>query len=225
VPALPAASKVIRTACSGFFTGGGLWLTRFYTSYSGAAPTNAMLLTFDAAIAATWATNVQPLQDNQTELTQIESVDLSSATSAVDITSAAVIGTRGASELPGQVCMVISYEIARRYRGGHPRGYWPMGVQGDLQNTRLWTAAFTAEVLEAMQDFQADVFAAGWAGAGTLAQVNVSYYSGFHVVTNPITGRARNVPLVRVTPVQDPVTALTPRAYIGTQRRREAFVG
>lgn len=216
---------MIRTALSGFFTGGGLWLTRHYIQYTGTAPTNAQLHTFDASVITAYTAQVNPLQDNQTELTQVASVDLTSATGAVDITSAALVGSRSGAFLPGQDCMVISYEIARRYRGGHPRGYWPMGVQADLLNTRLWSTTFTGSVLTAMNAYFAALIAAGWTGAGTLSQVNVSYYNGFTVVTNPITHRARNVPTVRVSPTIDAVTSITPRQYVGTQRRREAFIG
>jgi hypothetical protein len=50
--------------------------------------------------------------------------------------------------------------------------------------------------------------------------VNVSYYNGFTVVTNPTTGRARNVPTLRGTPVVDTVTGIVARVQVGSQRRR-----
>jgi hypothetical protein len=68
------------------------------------------------------------------------------------------------------------------------------------------------------------VQAAGWAGAGTLSHVSLSYFSGFTVITSPTTGRARNVPTVRSSPLIDPVVTLKTQTSIGTQRRREAFV-
>jgi hypothetical protein len=75
-----------------------------------------------------------------------------------------------------------------------------------------------------MNAFFAALEAAVWSGASSLAQVNVSYYKGFTVVTSPTTGRARNVPTLRSAPVVDAVTAQAVRTSIGTQRRRIQFV-
>jgi hypothetical protein len=120
--------------------------------------------------------------------------------------------------------VVSSYTIQRRYRGGHPRGYWPFGVTTDLQNDVDWTAAFVTACNTGFSTFFTALFAAGWTGAGTLTQVNVSYYDGFTVVVSPTTGRARNVPTLRVSPVQDTILIVACKVSIGTQRRRISFV-
>lgn len=206
-------------------TATAVWLTRFYTQYTGTAPTNAQLTTFDASIATAYTANLRALCDAPCVLTQIESADLSSATGAVDTSAVSIAGTRAtANALPAQVCMVNSYEISRRYRGGHPRGYWRQGVPADLATDQTWAAAFISAVNTGMSAFYTAIAAAGWTAAGTLTHVNVSYYNGFTVVINPITGRARNVPTLRVSPVIDTVSSVVARTSIGTQRRREAFV-
>jgi hypothetical protein len=224
MPALPAASKVLRVALSGIGTSPEVWLTRFYIQYTGTAPTAAQLATFDGAISTAYNTNIKPLVNTGTRLTQIASTDLSSSTGAVDVSTVSILGTRAGDTLPAQVCTVVSYTIARRYRGGHPRGYWPLGVFADQQSAVSWSSTFLTAVNTGVNALFTAIAAAGWTGAGTLSQVNVSYYSGFTVVTNPTTHRARNVPTVRVSPVIDPVTAIHAQASIGTQRRREAFV-
>jgi hypothetical protein len=99
-----------------------------------------------------------------------------------------------------------------------------MGTPSDSSQPGQWNNAFVTAVQTGVTNFFTAVLGAGWTGAGTLTHVNVSYYSGFHVVTDPLTGRARNVPLVRVSPVIDTVTTIVARASFGEQRRRNQFI-
>jgi hypothetical protein len=225
MPPLPPVSKVIRTALRFDLGDGTPAITRFFTSYSGTAPTNTDLRTLDTAIGAGFNTNLKSLMDSGSALEEISSVDLSSASGAVDIFPDVIGGTRGSAVIGASSCLVSSYQIARRYRGGHPRGYWPFGIQTDLSDRNTWKGTFTTAALTGLNAFFAAVVAGGWGAAGTLTHVNVAYYQGFTVITNPITGRARNVPNLRGTPLVDTVLAITPRASVGSQRRRDAFVG
>lgn len=223
MPALPSVSKVVRTALTMNLGDGTPALTRFFTQYSGTAPTNADLATFDTALATAFGTNLKSLMDNGMLLNQVESIDLSSVTAAVDTSTVSVAGTRGSATLAASTALVASYRIARRYRGGHPRGYWPFGIQTDLNDRNTWKSTFTSACNTGLTAFFTAVNAAGWSGAGTLTHVNVSYYHGFTVVTNPITGRARNVPTLRGTPLVDLVTGVFAQPSTGAQRRRDAY--
>lgn len=225
MPALPNVPNVIRLALSGTIADAGPWLSAFFLHYSGTAPTATQLGTFNASVASAYTTDLKALADVDTTLTQIESTDLTSATGAVAITPESIAGTRALPILSAAACTVISYEIARRYRGGHPRGYWKFGVEGDIFGPGQWSSTYVNTVTTDFNAFLTAIFGAGWSGAGTITQVNVSYYSGFTVVTSPTTGRARNVPKVRTSPLVDTVTGITVRQSIGTQRRRVAFVG
>lgn len=224
MPPLPAVSKVVQVALG--INPGTLppVITRFFIQYTGTAPTNADLSTFNTAVSSAFNTSLKSLLDNNRLLISVESIDLSSAVAAVASSTVSVSGTRAGTELPISVAVVDSYTIARRYRGGHPRGYWPFGVAADLTDRRNWSTTFTGAVNTGINAFFTAVVAAGWAGAGTLTHVNVSYYKGFTVVTSPTTGRARNIPTLRVTPTVDAVTATLARGSIGSQRRREQFV-
>jgi hypothetical protein len=224
VPALPAVPKVLRVALTGTMTGSSPWLTRFYLQYTGTAPTNAQLITLCGTMATAYNADLKSLAHADVVMTGQDIIDLSSPTSAVAIDTFAGTGTRAGTVNPAQACLVLSYEIARRYRGGHPRGYWPFGDASDLTDPGHWTGAFTSACATGFASFFAAMVAGGWTGAGTITQVNVSYYSGFTVVTSPTTGRARNVPTLRVTPLIDAVTSIVPRTSVGTQRRREGFV-
>ena len=224
MPALPDAAGVIRTALSGTFVGGGVWLTRHYIHYSGTAPTNAQLATFDASVSTAYNTSLKPLANSTVTLTQIASADLTSSTGAVDTTGASIVGTRAGSNFPASTSLVASYTIARRYRGGHPRAYFPFGSDSDVLSETQWNPSFITTCNTNIAAYFTSLLAAGWSGAGTLTHCNVSYYNGFTVVINPITGRARNVPTLRVSPTVDTVTAVACKQSIGTQRRRIGFV-
>jgi hypothetical protein len=225
MPPLPVVPKVLRVAVSGQTTSSTVWLTRFFIQYTGTAPTNAQLHTFDAALISAYTSDLAALVDVDTSLRQIETIDLSSVTGAVDTSPTSVGGSRTGDPLPEQVAVVQSYEIGRRYRGGHPRGYWRAGVIADIAAGKQWTGAFVSAFQTGVDAFFTAALAAGWSGAGTLTHVNVSYYSGFTVITNPITHRARNVPTLRVAPLIDQVTSTITRTSLGTQRRREDFIG
>lgn len=223
MPALPAAPGVVRVALSGTINTVAPWLTRFFIHYTGTAPTVANLATYNASIATAYTTSLKALADTVTVLTQVECIDLTSSTGAVAITPESITGTRSGAVLPADACTVASYQLARRYRGGHPRGYWRFGTATDTASAQAWGASFITTVNTDLNAFIASLVGAGWSGAGTLTQVNVSYYSGFTVVTNPITGRARNVPTLRVAPVVDAITAIAGKTSIGSQRRRIQF--
>jgi hypothetical protein len=115
---------------------------------------------------------------------------------------------------------MIQFNIARRYRGGKPKIFLPAGVAADISNTNTWGSTFLATANTDWAAFAAAVLAAGWTGAGTLTHVNVSYYTGFTVVTNPVTHRARNVPTLRGAPVVDTVISYAAEVDIASQRRR-----
>lgn len=192
--------------------------------YTGTAPTAANLSTFNTAANTAWTGNLKGECGSEIVLTQIESTDLTSALGAQAVTGVSNAGNRSGGLIPSSACMVTSYEIARRYRGGHPRGYWPFGTDTDVSTELVWAGAFLTSINSSLPAFIAALVAAVWSGGGTLSQVNVSYYHGFTVVTDPVTGRARNKPTLRVSPTIDAVTSIVARASIGTQRRRLSFV-
>lgn len=217
---LPAVPATIRCTCLFGIGADTAAITRFFITYTGSAPTAGQLNTFAAAIGTAFGAHLASLMDNDSELLDVTCEDLSTNTSPSGTAAPAISGTRGAAELDGAACMVIGYEQARRYRGGHARGYWRLGVQGDLSGPQTWDSTFLGLVETGIGAFVSAVVAAGWAGAGSLTQSQVSYFEGFTVVINPETGRARNVPNKRAAAVINTITAFAPRARVGSQRRR-----
>lgn len=221
MPALPFAAKTIKLLFNFDVRGDVGALTGIYETYTGTAPTVTELEAFCSAVGTAWDANMASLMGaTGGSLELVTGTDLSSATSAQAEAAAVFAGTRSGAELPSDVSMVIGYEVARRFRGGHARGYWPLGVETDLLTGQEWTTTFVSACTAGFVGMQAAIAAAGWSGAGTIAQANVSYFEGFTVVTSPTTHRARNVPTPRAAAVIDPVTAVIARPLLGTQRRR-----
>jgi len=220
MPALPAVPKTLKVAA--------IWsdgintdiVTRWYMQYTGSAPSSTQLNSMCGAMADDIATHFDYATVDALTLGRVHAIDLTSATAAEGDDLGARVGTNTSAPNPIDVAQVISYEIARRYRGGHPRGYWPFGSSDALSNPQRWEATYLASVQTNIEALFVALAGEVWSGGGTLQHVNVSYFHGFTVVTDPITGRARNVPTVRGTPLVDAVTAYVARAHIGTQRRR-----
>lgn len=220
MPALPAAPGVIKVTL-GFTIGVDTTAqSSFHVHYSGTAPTDADLVAFCTSVANSWNTNMPLTYPTANSLTSVNAEDLSSSTGAVGHQNVSIPGTNGGGITANSVALMIQFLIARRYRGGKPKVFLPIGAASDITTGGVWLPAFITAVQTDWSAFMAGVLSAGWTGAGTLTQVSVSYYSGFTVVTNPITHRARNVPTLRGTPIVDPVLAISVEPGIASQRRR-----
>jgi hypothetical protein len=220
MPPLPAAPGVVKVSLNLTVAGDAQALCRFYVHYTGTAPTGAQLNTFCAAVGSAWGTNLAPLCLTDRNLLEVTAEDLSTNTGAVGFDATAHNGSLAHHTVPAATTFNINFLIARRYRGGKPKIFLPLFGAEDLTVGNLWGGAAVTSGTTGWAAFIAAVLAAGWAAAGTLTHVNVSYYSGFTVVTNPITHRARNVPTVRVSPVVDPIITYGFETAPGSQRRR-----
>jgi hypothetical protein len=192
---------------------------RFFLFYVGSAPTVAQLNTYAADISATWGADIAPSCTGDRKLTKVVVTDLTSSTAAVGEWVGSIAGTDLGQELPASMCVLSSLVIARRYRGGHPRIYWPMGAQPDMQDSQTWKSSSVTTFTTAINNFMMNVKAFVWPGGVSLDLNNVSYYEGFTVHTGT-TGRARNVSTVRLAPVTDVVLSLDVRLGIASQRKR-----
>jgi hypothetical protein len=220
VPPLPSPGLVVRAS---FFTEDESGIpagSRFYISYHGSPPDQAIVDSMASGIAAAWNTDLAPMVASTDTLTLVEVQDLSSDVGLVGTATATDAGTRSGTALPASVAANIQHVIGRHYRGGKPKTFLRSGVIGDLHasSTNTWSDAFIAAEKTAWQAFVAAVL--GISGANFSNVVNVSYYSGFTSVLNPVTGRTRDVPKQRDTPIVDVITDAVVHARLGSQRRR-----
>jgi hypothetical protein len=177
-------------------------------------------VTFATALSVAWGADIKPLQTSNITMNEVVCEDLSSLSGATGIWTGAYAGNRSGTPLTAQVCALVNFHIARRYRGGKPRMYLPAGVEGDLTDARTWGNTFTAAVVTGINALNAAAAAAPWSGASAIGQVNVSYYLGFASAQNPITLRWKNYSTPRATPLVDVITSASCNPLVGTQRRR-----
>ena len=219
MPALPAVPNVLRLDHYFHIAEDLTAKTRKFWKYLGGPPTNAELATMATAVRTAFASDMASLLSSFWELSEIVVTDLSSSTAAQGSDSTAVPGTRSGSSNSASVCLLESLKIGRRYRGGHPRNYWPFGVNGDFATAQTWLPAFITACDTGFTSFHSAIDSAIGAWGTSEGQVNVSYYSGFTTHTGT-TGRVRNVSTVRLAPLVDAATGVIFQVGIASQRKR-----
>jgi len=132
--------------------------------------------------------------------------DLSASTAPESFASGEAEGTRAGDPLPANVAVLESYTVARRYRGGHPRTYWPWFTADDVENPQTWNTGSVSDAQTAAGLLRAAATGVSESGFTVGSQVQVSYY---------LAGA------LRVTPVVDVITAANVDSVIASQRRRD----
>ena len=220
MPALPAVADVFRVRMLWSIQGKEDQGLRMFYKYTGGPPDTADLLYFLGIIKAEADSALPTLYGADNVITGWIAEDLSSDMGAVAELTDSTPGTGAAEIVPPGTCVVSSYEISRRYRGGHPRSYWPLGLGANLENDGTWTPSFVSSCQSAIDSVIDSLPAATHGTVTILNQVNVSYYNGFTSVENPITHRYRNVPTLRTVPQVDDIASIVVRPYVGSLRRR-----
>jgi len=111
----------------------------------------------------------------------------------------ATAGTRAGSVVPAQTSMVVSFATGLRGRSYRGRNYWSGRVATDQQTVTTWTSTVVAEFHSKYLDLTAAAGAAGF----TLCVLS-----------------RQNGGVRRTVGVATPVTSITVRGAIGTQRKR-----
>jgi hypothetical protein len=193
--------------------------SRFFLKYSGGTPTTADLNTLATDVATAWASHIAPVVRSTESLVTVTCTDLSSDTGAEGVATVSHAGSLSGDSLPANAAALVNHSVARRYRGGRPRTYLRCGVAESLATANEWTTSFQADVLAAWQAWIAAVLALTGFGFTLLDDVNVSWFSGNRVFTTP-SGRARNIPVPRDTPIIDNITNSSVPQKVSSQRRR-----
>jgi hypothetical protein len=194
--------------------------SRFYLSYSGSAPTSANCDTLGTDIGTAWASNISPVVYVNIGLAEVDVLDIASNSGNFGTVAVSHAGSMTGGTLTSNAATNVEFDIARRYRGGKPRMFLPPPDDTSLTSQDKFTAGFIAAVNTAVEGFFSDIEALTVGSMGTLAHVNVSYYSGFTNVTNS-SGRTRAAPKYRTpTAKVDTITGYACKAVVGSQRRR-----
>jgi hypothetical protein len=142
---------------------------------------------------------------SQCALTSVIAEDLSTLNTPVGLWTGSIAGTRTGSPLPAETCLLINFHVNRRYRGGKPRMYLPLGNAGDVSAPQAWLGGFLAAVNTSFSAFLNGVFGSTLGGATVTTLCSVSYY---------------HAKALRTTPLVDPVTAWSTNGIPASQRRR-----
>lgn len=193
--------------------------SRFYLSYTGSAPTAANCATLASDIAAAWETSMAGQFTAEWALTEVDVLDIASDTGLSGDWTGSHSGTNGGTSMPAQSATNCEFQIARRYRGGKPRMFWPPASTAQQADAGHWSSGYISGCGTAIGNFFAAIEALDVGAMGTLQHVNLSYYKGFTNLMNS-SGRERAVPTYRNTALHDNVTGYAVKALIGSQRRR-----
>lgn len=218
MPPLPVVPNVIKIISSSIMIDSPSE-NIFHMSWSGSTPSAAGLLAWLTDVyAPAWDTMFAAEAPSSAATVQHEALDLTSNTGASAVFPDTTAGGRTGDFAPASAAVLVSWEINRRYRGGHPRTYFPFGTAGTYEGSsaRNWSAAFTDDVQTKINAFLAAIQGHDISGTEYAALVNVSYYD--RVIT-PLP------PYRRITPVVDTITSGIVRTRICTQRRRLGKVG
>jgi len=120
--------------------------------------TQAWTLTDIQALAdagrSAWAANLAAHCATGVNLTSVQTVDIGSSTAVVGNNTTAVPGTgAGGAVANSAMCALMSFTIASRYKGGHPRAYLPCGTNTDVLNEASWNTAFVTAMNTAWTGF------------------------------------------------------------------------
>ena len=197
--------------------------SRFYLSYSGAAPTAGNCTTLASDIAAAWASHLAAIVTEKFVLTEVDVLDITSETGASGQWAGTDAGTMTGDSLPAAVANNIEFGIARRYRGGKPRMFLPPPDNTAQEDAGHWTSSFVTTSNAAVLAFFTEIEALAIGSVGTLAHVNLSYYKGFTNISNS-SGRERAVPTYRDAALVDSVESYITKLQMGSQRRRRSAI-
>jgi hypothetical protein len=220
MPALPVVPNVVRWDI--FYDVGTdiAALTRLHIGYTGTAPNSAACTAFAVSLDTIVDAELAVYMNSDNAITGCRVTDLSSVSGGQGESLTTTAGSLTDEPVGAGVALLAHMGIGRRYRGGKPRSYFPLGDAGTVLTPQTWDPTFITNVQASLDAIRTDIGSLVQSGCTLTDLVNVSYYHGFTVVTSPTTGRARNVPTLRVTPVVDQALSWTAEARFASQRRR-----
>jgi hypothetical protein len=191
--------------------------------YSGTAPGPTGLNAFLTTVATAFTNSMQAAVPTNVTHVQDTATDLTSTAAGQAVQTHTQVGSRTGGVLPISTAALFNGKIARRYRGGKPRNYWPFGTDTDLADSAHWTSTAQGAFNTAMAGFNTALAGSAAGPASITTNVNVSYYEGHFAVQNGVTKRWRNVPTLGPSPAYphvDAFTSYTCNIVLGSQRRR-----
>ena len=206
---LPDVQNVARVKALGLYQTHPIAIL-FFWHYNGNPPLtgdlNALLTGFDQALT----TNMAPMLSTTVTITNWEAWDLASRAGATGAIPSTFVGTKIGATLPSSACYVTSWEVNYRWRGGHPRTYWPALIQTDLTNGSTVSTTVHTAMQNAVNGFRTAVNAITIGGTG-------GHLTAVRYIHSPVKGQP---PVYFEPPLDLPIIGNLHHLRIDTQRRR-----
>jgi len=195
--------------------------SRLFFKYAGGPPSNADCAALASDAFTHIGANLMPNASTDCVLVGVRCTDLTSPSSGFGIHEGSTAGSGSGNPLAGGVAVLFNYTIARRYRGGKPRNYMPLGTSTDLTNPTNWTTGFISTAGTAIGNTITAILGDSSGSTTLINHVNVSYYDGVNTASPPWRGPGFKYPrMLRGTPVVDAITSSACNPKPGSQRRR-----
>jgi hypothetical protein len=206
MPQLPVAPSAVKISFHFSYGTDANVMTHMYFAFVTGTPNTADLQGFTNTARSLWVTNMLSLMTNAVTLRNVDGIWLGDYTSALVTASGSNSGTRLGGVIPASTAALINLKLSRRYRGGKPRLYLPLGAQTDFLDAQHWSSAFITAVTTGwnawVNGMQAYV---GGPSLSALSLANVSYW---------------HLGGLRPTPLVEAVTSSGINSIPATQRRR-----
>ncbi len=176
MPARPYVANVLKVEWTGT-TGYYNWAVIHHCSWSGATPVSATLASFATTLAGLWSSDMKAYYNAATVLNSVIMTDLTSATGAQGLDSPNIAGTNADMGTAANAAVLVNYPSSIRYRGGHPRSYWPAPCYGELTDDTHWTAGFITAVGTFTAAVQNDYSTLTVSSTNLTGMCAVSYYT------------------------------------------------
>jgi hypothetical protein len=221
MPALPDVPGVIRYQFTHTFSSDVDVMCHLFFSYTGTPPSATDLADGGSAAATNWNTYLAPYAHPDVTLTEVTLTDLTSPTSAQGSDVVSHAGTASGSQLAAATCLLVNYKIDRRYRGGKPRTYWPLGTSANVATAQTWGTGFTATMATQMDSFISAILATSFPTITLENHVSVGYYGPPNRYVGVAPGRIKTYSTVKAGPISpDIIVSLGINPKFGSQRRR-----
>jgi hypothetical protein len=218
VPFIPVPG-VAQTTLKGLI-GANPWAVTFHWK---AGPSTSPWTQADIQVLATagftaWSTALKGNSATNVSITECDALDLSNTTGVgFNYTATPVNGILSGGVQPSSLCMVISNKIADRYRGGHPRTFWPCGTQSQMSGEAAWTTSFQNSLAANQATYVSTVRAAAYSFGTTTLNHVVPRYS-YTYTSDPVKHKwTKERTALLDTPTVSSYVAV---AKTGSQRRR-----
>lgn len=210
---LPATDRGLRIVLSGTY-GTTKWANVMHAQYATVSkPASADLNVLAGLIKTNFASNILYSSSTTCIVTQCLIVDIGQAdfTGASGIDTVSTPGNGVGASLSAQIAVTISWQISRRYRGGHPRTYIPGILSSIIADNRSISQTAASQLQSHAETFRNYVNGLSMPSGGAIKLGQFSYYHGHD---------ASHKPILRPTPIWDQFIGSHVDQRLDSQRRR-----